>query len=74
MDEGLPMWTIYSHPSDYPGGYVVRRGVAYASGYVPDKVAQYAPTLEAAIRLLPPGLYPLGRQPDDDPVIVGVWV
>jgi hypothetical protein len=73
-DDGLPMWTIYEYPSDYPQGYVVRRGVARATGYVPDTIAQYAPTLEAAMRLLPPGLYPLGRQPDDDAVIVGVWV
>jgi hypothetical protein len=49
-DDGLPMWTIYEYPSDYPQGYVVRRGVARATGYVPDTIAQYAPTLEAAMR------------------------
>lgn len=70
----LPMWTIYERPTDYPDGFVVRRCVASKDGVVHDLEAQYAPTLEEARKHIPPGLYNLGRQPDDDAVIVEVWI
>lgn len=74
MDDGLPMWTIYERPSDFPNDFVVRRCVASADGVKFDLEAQTAPTLEEARKLVPPFLYNIGRKPDDDPVIVEVWV
>lgn len=74
MDDGLQMWIIYDHPADYPDGWVVRRRVVKAGSDVPDKDAQYAPTLEEARKLLPQRLTNIGRQPGDDPVIAEVWI
>lgn len=74
MSEGLPMWTIYERPRDYPAGFVVRRSVTDPTGCYHDAAAQYAPDLASARALVPPGLQLLPRFPDDDPVIVEVWL
>jgi len=71
----LVLYTVYGSPRDYPGEFVVRRSVV-AGGAVkidPELFAR-APTLDAVRALLPPHLYPLPRQPGDDPVIVEVWL
>lgn len=73
LSDGLIIWTLYERPLDYPNGYVVRRSVSSAAGIVNDLVAQYAPTLELAMRLAPPGLFWMPRQPGDDPCILGTW-
>jgi hypothetical protein len=68
----LRQYVIYEKPRDYPGGFVVR-GFSVGPGIVPDRVAQYAQTLDAARELVPPGLFRLPRWPDDEPQIVEVW-
>jgi hypothetical protein len=70
----LEMWTIYAHPKDYPQGYVVRRCQALAGVVAHDLHAQTAGDLQAARLHVPPGKVCIGRQPDDDPVIVEVWL
>lgn len=72
----LLLFTIYRRPRDYPDEYVVRRwsirrmlpthegGEPYARGK----------TLQEVRRALPPGLYNMGRDPADDPVIIETWV
>jgi len=72
--KGLAFWVIYNKPSDYPNHFVVRRQRALPGEIVPEKLAQIAETLEEARKLIPPGLYCLGRFPDDDPVIVESWI
>ena len=71
----LSMWVIYERPKDYPDGFVVRRQSAVPGGQILiDRVAQYAPDLETARRLVPPGLVMLTRNAEDDPVIVETWL
>lgn len=76
--EYLPVWTVYDHPSDYPGHFVARRRLVGG-----DSVAQeeaegvfllVAETLERLRELIPPGLARLDRSLDDDPVIVESWL
>jgi hypothetical protein len=74
VNDGLPMFTIYERPRDYPEGYVVRRSFVNAGMVWLDRVAQYAPALEAARGLIPPGLHRIPRYENDDPCIVEVWL
>jgi hypothetical protein len=69
------IYTIYESPKDYPGMYVVRRYFVDARGPVADvKPLVVTKDLEKARGALPVGVYPLGRQPDDDPVILESWI
>lgn len=77
MSRGLELWTIYEHPSDFPHDFVLRRSVVLN---LPPRVVHDAEptaltdTLEEARSYLPRGLFCLGREPADDPVIVEVWI
>lgn len=71
----LEFWTIYERPSDHPDKFVVRRCEVKAPGLiVHDAHCTTHDTLEAARAAVPPGLYNLGRQPGDDPVIKETWL
>jgi hypothetical protein len=66
------MYAVYRQPRDFPDEFVVRRW------YI-DRVEQgepfaRGPSLEAVRAALPPGLFNLGRNSLDDPVIAEVWV
>lgn len=77
MSELLSLWTIYDHPTDVPEpfGFAVREWhVTTDNGAVADSRVQFALTLEKARELIPPGLYCLPRDPDDDPKIVETWL
>ncbi len=71
----LDMWTVYDHPTDYPDHYVARKWL------IKSTVAEPEPTDEilletdlAALRMkLPPWLYCLPRQDQDDPCIIETW-
>ena len=66
----LPMFVIYQNPPDLPYPFCARLFFSdHATLYV---VA--APSLEEIREKLPPGLFPLPRFKEDDPVIVEVWV
>lgn len=74
MTDALPIWTITENPSDHPGKFVARiwlvegRIVAATTGtYIADD-------LETVRAMLPAGLINIGRQPEDDPVIVESWI
>lgn len=74
------LWVVYERPLDYPDGFVIRAHyvVRDTQGRTLTAVARVAhcvgPTLESVRRLLPPGLHPLGRMPNDEPQIVEVWI
>src|SRR5690606_5063529 len=73
--DALEMYVIYDRPHDHPGGFVVRRWKVSHGLLIPDLlIGTDLPDLEAARKIIPPGLYNLGRHPDDDSKIVEVWV
>lgn len=68
----LPQFVIYHSPLDHPGKYVVRLWlVGHQSG--PTNYVAVVDTLEAAREIVPPQLFCMPRQREDDPVIVEVW-
>ena len=74
-DKILTIWVIYKHPKDFPTSWVLRGQDACADGSIaPHAACHVASTLEGARRGLPQGLYNLGRQPNDDPVIYESWI
>ncbi len=66
----LPMITVYKHPKDYPEQYVARVWDANR----PTNLIALADTLDELREAIPQGMYNLGRQPQDDPCIVEVWI
>lgn len=70
----LSMWVIYNHPSDYPNSYVVREWVIEAGHAKPCGRWFVRDTIEECRDALPPGLVNIGRQPEDEPQIMEVWV
>jgi hypothetical protein len=80
MTEGNRFWmhVIYKNPKDFPGKYVIRRhGLDPDGSTIAERGCIIAATLEGARESLEyfyPGLYRLGRHPQDDPVIVESWV
>lgn len=73
----LSLWVIYERPCDYPTRYVVREWRVSDRGAVPQRGIGLCDTLDEARRILAigaPGRHRLDRHPDDDPVIVEVWV
>jgi hypothetical protein len=68
---GLPMWTIYDHPRDFPHCWVARL-------FIWDKPTEdilTAPTLEALqAHFYELGLYRMERQEGDDAKIVEIWI
>lgn len=65
------MWTVFENPSDHPGKFIAR----------PIEIRQFqklavhleADTLLGIWQQLPPGLFRLNRNVEDDPVIVETW-
>jgi hypothetical protein len=75
MNDLLELWTVYDHPVDCPGNWVARKWVVGPGGKseaTSDCIV--SDTLEDLRDALPPGLYRLPRDPDDDPVIVETWL
>jgi hypothetical protein len=70
----LQMWTVYRHPRDYPTKFVARMSLATHPEPTPTNDMFVADSLDEVRALLPPGLYCLERLPEDDPVIVEVWL
>jgi hypothetical protein len=67
------MWTIYDHPLDEPGHWVVVENGVSAGG-IERRRKLLAVSLDHARSLIPPGLTNLGRSQADDPVIYEVWI
>lgn len=71
------LFTVYDRPSDHPGYVVVRGSTVTAEGVTMDRVAQLFGNVEHArawLRQEHPNLVRLARAPDDNPVIVEVWL
>lgn len=66
----LPMITVYKHPEDYPEQYVARVWDVNK----PTHLIALADTLEELREAIPEGMCNLGRQQQDDPCIVEVWI
>lgn len=71
----LSMWTVYERPRDYPEHYVARRWENVGGREpVPTTDVFVAASLAEVRALLPPGLHCIPRFPDDQPVIVEIWL
>ncbi len=74
-NEGLSMWTVYDHPTDFPHCFVARRFVSDRAGPRPTTDVLTAPELVFLRKyFLWQGLTVLCRDPNDDPKIVEVWL
>ena len=67
----LTLWPIYDSPTDFPAGTFVARRFELDNP-TPDFVT--GRTLAEVRAKIPPGLYNIGRYPQDDPKIVEVWI
>jgi hypothetical protein len=77
INPGLDVWTIYDHPRDLPGHFVVRRkrvlpGVA--DPVTDPKAYGFNELNSARLWLEQKGLTCIGRYDEDDPVIVESWI
>lgn len=69
-------WTIYDHPLDHPEHFVVRRWWIESGNPNPvhSRETLLCATLDAARQAVPPWAHCVGRQTEDDPVIVETWL
>ena len=74
MANPLSIWTICKNPSDHPGKFTARRHEVFPGRSSATQHLLVADSLEAIRALLPPGLYLIPREPNDDPVIVESWI
>jgi hypothetical protein len=71
----MGVWTVYERPIDYPLGFVARLHHVYNNGtHAPTLTAYFGSTLESVRKQLPPDLFNMGRQPEDDLKIVETWI
>lgn len=75
----LTQFVIYDHPTDEPDGYVIRQWIIRrqppGQAIKPIRgMALKGATLEAVRQAVPPDKVCIGRMPQDDPMIVEVWV
>lgn len=66
----LRLYVIYERPVDYPDVFVIR----VWENEEPGEIVAIGNTLEEVRSQLPPGLYNLGRENEDESQIVEVWV
>ena len=71
----MDQYVIYERPIDYPSYFVVRK-VIIGRGTVlmVDPPFKLAKTLEEARAAVPNKMQRIARHPDDDSVIVEVWI
>lgn len=70
----MSQWVVYDHPRDFPDKFVVRRWDIGAGVVTATDEVRVADTLEEIRRLIPFGLFRLGRFEEDDPCIVELWL
>lgn len=69
------LYSIYAHPPDFPGGYVVRARRLGKRGQLEEEGEDLrSDSLETARRLIPPDLHRMDPFPTDDPSLVEVWL
>ena len=74
VTEPLSMWVIYERPRDYPEYFVVRRWRVDRAGASALEACALVASLADAREHVPRGAVNIGREPEDDPVIVESWV
>lgn len=76
MDDLFILWTVYDHPADYPEYFVARKWIADGKSAEPiaTDVIFFHTDLERLRDMLPAGLYPLIRAPEDDKCIIETWI
>lgn len=74
MSEGLPMWTVYDHPTDYPNEFVARKSIVTNVVYMTDELLRQDDLEELRKDLAGRGLICMQRSPEDDAKIVEVWL
>lgn len=73
--EPLPIWVIYRPTTkDFPGKWVARLHLCLPEGHQPTDKFMLAETLQGVRELIPLGLYRLGRDPTDDPIVEESWL
>lgn len=70
----LSMWVIYYNPTDYPGKTLARRWDVTTVDTPTNEILVSDNLLDLRVRFESMGLVCLGRSPEDDPVILEVWV
>lgn len=72
----MVQYAVYERPLDFPNSYVARKWyIEPGKEPRPEKESfAISPTLEGIRALIPAGLTCLPRLPNDDPVIVEVWI
>ena len=66
----FPLICIYNNPKDYPGKYVARLW----DTNIPTHTIAIADNLEEIRETKPAEMVIMGRQPQDDPIIVETWI
>ena len=66
----FPIIVIYKNPSDYPDKYVARVWNIDS----PTALIALAESLEEIRKTIPDEMYNLGRNNEDDPCIIEVWI
>ncbi len=81
MADYLAIYTIYDHPTDYPDYYVCRKHLIEGKpegGYTVNPESELylkSKSIEnIRFTLENEKLFCLGREPDDDPVILESWI
>jgi hypothetical protein len=75
MSEMLEMYVIYYRPKDHPTLYVLRKWIIGEEGKCsPDDEFALGETLDGIRSLVPEHCVNLGREANDDPVIVESWI
>lgn len=70
----LMIWTIYFNTKDFPDWFVARPTIIRPKTSGPLPMHLMARDIDTLRTMLPGGLVCLGRKPEDDPVILEVWV
>ena len=70
----LKQYVIYDHPKDHPHFFVVREWIIGRGELRHGRMMGVAETLDKARAIVPEGLACIPRYPEDDPVIVEVWM
>lgn len=75
IDNNLHIWTIYFKPSDHPDGYCARKHTLLEGESKPGGELLTGSTIEQLReRFSSQGLVCIGREPEDDSVIVESWI
>lgn len=74
-NEPMSQWVVCWSPSDHPGKFTVRRHFVDAGGHWPTNEGYVSSNIEWIRRVMQyKGLACIPRFPEDNPVIVEVWL